>query len=191
MFSPASGGLLPMVKPKQNPKSFTMGFSGIIADFKDNAPDAASYNSNSYPASIDWGNDITDGVIAADGAGGYTVSGTAPYSTPGDYSPVITLTSKGDSRYGVATAEVDMTSMTADIGSISGNQNGTFSGVVATFTDTVSEPASAYSASVSWGDGNVSPGVITNSGTLFFVTASDTFAAAGSLPVDVTITELS
>jgi hypothetical protein len=67
----------------------------------------------------------------------------------------------------------------------------TFSGAVATFTAPQNNaPASAYTATINWGDGSSSPRVVSGSGQ-FTITASHTFAGGGglggSVPLSVTL----
>jgi phospholipase C len=66
-----------------------------------------------------------------------------------------------------------------------------FSGIVATFTDpTKDSTASDYTTTIDWGNGNVTVGTITpgNNG-VFFVSGTNTYAAAGTFAVTVTIVD--
>jgi hypothetical protein len=64
--------------------------------------------------------------------------------------------------------------------------------VVATFTDTAgpsAAPASSYTATIAWGDGTSSPGVVADDGTGgFLVSGSHTYDEGGSYPITVTVT---
>ena len=63
---------------------------------------------------------------------------------------------------------------------------------VATFTHANGiEPASAFSATINWGDGKTSTGTITLSGTTYTVTGSHRYARNGSYTITTTVTELS
>ena len=68
-----------------------------------------------------------------------------------------------------------------------------FKGQVATFTssDSPAQPGSAYSATISWGDGSSpSAGSITGPvGGVFSVTASHTYANSGTYTMTVTVTD--
>jgi hypothetical protein len=58
-------------------------FSGPVATFSDADPAA---NARDFTATINWGDGhLTNGTIAADGRGGFTVSGTNTYATPGNF----------------------------------------------------------------------------------------------------------
>ena len=73
--------------------------------------------------------------------------------------------------------------------SFSGSSGSPIGGTVATFTDpNTSATASAYSASINWGDGTTSPGTITGGNGNFSVAGSHAYSAGGTYPVSVTIT---
>jgi hypothetical protein len=58
-------------------------FSGAVATFSDADPAA---NAKDFTATINWGDGhLTNGTIAADGKGGFTVSGTNKYTTAGNF----------------------------------------------------------------------------------------------------------
>ena len=85
---------------------------------------------------------------------------------------------------------IDVTTLTPASETLSAAQGGAFNGLVATFTDSVTgQPASAYTANINWGDGNSSPGVVTNASGTYYVTGVNTFAASGTLNVVTTITD--
>lgn len=65
-----------------------------------------------------------------------------------------------------------------------------FNGTVATFTDNdTSQPASNFTASIDWGDGTTTAGVVTGSAGSFSVAGTHTYADEGSFAVKVTITD--
>jgi hypothetical protein len=58
-------------------------FSGVVATFSDADPNG---NARDFTATINWGDGhLTNGTIAADGKGGFTVSGTNTYTTAGQF----------------------------------------------------------------------------------------------------------
>src|SRR5262249_44159561 len=68
--------------------------------------------------------------------------------------------------------------------SFSGPAGSTVGGTVATITDpNTNATASAYSATINWGDGSSSQGTITGSNGSFNVTGSHPYAAAGNFPI--------
>ncbi len=72
--------------------------------------------------------------------------------------------------------------------SFSGPAGTTVGGTVATITDpNLSATASAYTATINWGDGNSSAGTVAGAGGNFTVTGNHAYTAGGSYPVAVTI----
>jgi hypothetical protein len=58
-------------------------FTGVVATFSDSNPNG---NARDYTATINWGDGhLTNGTIAADGAGGFQVSGTNTYARAGTF----------------------------------------------------------------------------------------------------------
>ncbi|MBV9606626.1 MAG: hypothetical protein JO027_16040 [Solirubrobacterales bacterium] len=73
--------------------------------------------------------------------------------------------------------------------SLTGSAGTGFTGTVATITDpNTSATASAYSATIDWGDGTTSPGTISGGSGSFTVTGTHPYGATGTYPVAVTIT---
>jgi uncharacterized repeat protein (TIGR01451 family) len=61
----------------------------------------------------------------------------------------------------------------------------------ATFTHASGvEPASAFNATINWGDGTTSPGTITESGTTYSVTGSHTYSGGGRHTISTSVTEV-
>jgi hypothetical protein len=167
--------------------------SGTLGFFTDSASNAGT---NGYTASINWedGSSATAGTLTYVGTLGFAVTGTHSYTAEGTYNPVVTITHTSDSRTGTFDVGVNVTTITLTSQAISGASEGsTFTGTVATFRDTNSGTTPAdYSATVDWGDGNQTPGVITeNSGGTFSVLATNVFAMAGNLDAVVTVADLS
>jgi len=66
-----------------------------------------------------------------------------------------------------------------------------FNGTVATFTDNdSSQPASNFTATIDWGDGTTTAGVVSGSAGSFAVSGTHTYADEGSFPVIVTVTDI-
>jgi hypothetical protein len=73
--------------------------------------------------------------------------------------------------------------------SFNGSPGTSVGGTVATITDpNTSATASAYSATINWGDNSSSTGTITGGNGTFNVAGNHTYSAAGTYPVSVTIT---
>ena len=82
---------------------------------------------------------------------------------------------------------------TAAVGgfSFSGVAGSSVGGTVATIADpNTSATASAYSATINWGDGTSSAGTVSGSGGNFTVTGNHSYAAAGTYPISVAISSV-
>jgi hypothetical protein len=166
--------------------------SGAVATFVD--PAAAQETdgaADDYGATIDWGDgSVSTGTVTPGPGGVFTVSGTHTYTgeTIGGESEGIATVRTAITHESLApvtaTTSVNITdpnvtatggfSLTAAEGSAS------ISGAVATVTDPgnptgTAEDGADYSASISWGDGSVSTGSITEAGGTFTVTGSHTY----------------
>ena len=67
-----------------------------------------------------------------------------------------------------------------------------FSGIVASFTDTDSDVAADYAATIDWGDGTTSAGVVTSNnanGFGFAVSGTHTYNDEGAYPVIVSLSD--
>ncbi|HVA47067.1 MAG TPA: choice-of-anchor tandem repeat GloVer-containing protein [Pirellulales bacterium] len=97
-----------------------------------------------------------------------------------------------DAQYGSFTINVGPPSPLTGIGvDIQATTNIPFTGIVASFTDTnQAAAASDFTASIDWGDGATSAGTVTaNSTGGFDVSGTQTYALAGSYPIDVTVSD--
>ncbi len=168
-------------------------FTGTVATF--NTPNTLAV-AGGFVAQINWGDGTqTGGIITATGGGTFTVGALTPhpYGATGNYVITVGVTSLGGNH------SSDMTSITVNpapivptpgnvIQSIAGQ---TFSGIVGSFSQYPLTPVGNFTASVNWGDGDVSPGTVTAgpNGT-FVVSGTETFPSAGAFPVNVTISDL-
>lgn len=167
----------------------TQTFNGTVATFTTNNADAMA---GWFTASINWGDgNTTDGIVSANGSGGFNVSGSHVYSEEGPYTIQITVsgpagaTASITNNIGVADAPVVATGST-----FSPTEGASYSGPVATFTDPAgAEATTHYSASINWGDSATTTGVVTyDSGAGdFVVSGTHTYADEGSYSVVVTI----
>jgi PKD repeat protein len=147
-----------------------------------------------YTALIGWG----DGTPATAGtitfAGGvFTVSGSHTYAEEGSFPVTLTVLDHGGSSAAAAgTATVQDAPLTAQgttLAAVEGQDTGSVT--VATFTD--ADPgatAGDYTATIAWGDGTSSSGVIAPDGQGgFTVGGSHVYADEGSYAVSVTIND--
>ncbi len=75
--------------------------------------------------------------------------------------------------------------------SFSGSPGTSVGGIVATISDpNTSATASAYSATINWGDGTTSAGTVAGGNGSFTVSGNHPYASAGTYPVAVTITSV-
>jgi PKD repeat protein len=139
---------------------------------------------------INWGDGSTEAGSATVSGSQVFVSGTTTYAEEGTYSGAVSGT------YICGTAPVDVTDgLTADVADaalkvtgkpFSARPGQAFSGTVATFTDANPHPVIAdYSATILWGDGASSAGVIASSGSS--VQGGHAYSAPGVYNVTVTV----
>ncbi len=170
-------------------------FTGTVASFTDLG---ANGSVAQYTATITWGDGHTTtasgaaGTIVAAGANSFNVLGTNTYASAGTYSMTVMVTDQGG-----ATTTVDSEAVVQDAPlagvpvSVMATANTSFTGPVATFTDSGGPaPVGNYSAVINWGDGTApSMGTITVSGTTFTVSGTHTYASAGTPTITVQIAD--
>ncbi len=167
-------------------------FTGLVATFTDSL---TGLPASDYSATIVWGDGHTSiGTIAPNATGGFNVTGTNTYAATGTDSVTVTVTrlTNNQSATATTTAVVVAPTITATGSTITPIAGQLFTGLVATFTDSMTGlPASDYSATIAWGDGHTSIGIIAPNATGGFnVTGTNTYAATGTDSVTVTITRL-
>jgi phospholipase C len=163
-------------------------FSGSVATFTDPTNDSTA---SDYTANIIWGDGQTSaGVISSTGSGTFTVSGTNNYADEGSYNVVITITDAvGDVNPASTTAVVADAALQPTAITVKPTEGTAFTGVVAAFRDPGSDgTVTDYSATITWGDGNVSAGTISiGTGSAFNVSGTDTYVEESSYAVSVAI----
>jgi hypothetical protein len=168
-------------------------FNGVAASFVDGNPLAPQAN---FSALINWGDGNTSaGTVQAQGGGNFTVSGTNTYASPGTYSVSASISEIGGSTIIANSKAVVGSAALTPAGNtlvLTAFQGTTFSGNVVEFSyPNPSASAAGFTATIKWGDGNVSSGNIVQLGAgVFEVTGSNTYASAGSFPVAATITRV-
>ena len=139
------------------------GFRGPVARFVDQSPQIKE--ARSYSVVIDWGDGTTStGTVVADGGGAFTVLGEHTFSLPGGQTSLpirVTVTEGGgNSATATSTAVVSDAPISAEGRRLTAVE-GAFSGVVARFDDfNLLGSAGEFTASIDWGDGTTSQGVI-------------------------------
>jgi hypothetical protein len=129
-----------------------LAFTGPVATFTDANPSAQA---GDFTATIQWGDGKTSqGTIAANGNGGFSVSGSHTFGPAGSYAVSVRITDKGGATttaQGTATVTdsipaltVTLTQNRVDLRQV--KVNGTFSDQVARH----------HTAVIDWGDGTIS-----------------------------------
>jgi hypothetical protein len=141
-----------------------------------------------------FGDGATTDVALSPAVSTITFSAPHVYSTAGVYTYGLTVAScvSACPKTQTGTTPVADAQITGTGGPpIAVNQGAPFSGALGHFTDAdpTHHPASAYTATVDWGDGTTSPATITSSGTGFDVSGSHTWAAAGTFAVHTTVVD--
>jgi len=164
-------------------------FSGNVATFID---PVASDTATQFTASIDWGDGATSAGTVNGSNGAFTVAGSHTYSDDGAdlVSVTITQASLGtETATAASSADVLDADLTAIGVTATATQGTPFAGTVATFTDPDDTAgASAYAATINWGDGVTSAGTVTGSGT-FTISGTHTYAFGSDFSVQVQISD--
>ena len=176
-----------------SPVSATEGASltGQVASFMDGDPGGAV---SDYSATITWGDQTTSaGTIAANGSGGFAVSGSHVYAEEGAYTVTVTIRDAGG-----ATASATSSASVADAAltatgspSFREHHRTNFTAVVATLSD--ADPggvATDFTAQISWGDGTTTGGmIVARTGGGFAVSASHNYSRNGTYTVTIRLTD--
>jgi len=165
-------------------------FNGLVANFTDgNQSDTASR----FGATINWG----DGTAASAGvvggaAGSFNVSGTHTYASSGNFNVSVSLLNNvtGVTATITSTAHV-VPNISATGVTFTATQGTPFNGLVANVTDTnLADTAANFSASVAWGDGTTSAGVVSGASGSFTVSGTHTYASIGNFTATVSVTHV-
>jgi hypothetical protein len=161
-----------------------------LATFTDtNKSDTAS----SFTATIDSGDGTTTSGTVAGSNGRFTVTGGHTYADEGSFPLAVTVTDTATGT--ILPLSGTVTAAEADVLSAKGltftaNAGEAFSGKVATFTDNnKSNVASDFGATIDWGDGTTTAGVITDAAGTISVSGTHTYASSGPNAVSVTLSD--
>jgi Bacterial Ig-like domain len=175
--------------------------SGTVATFSNG-------NTLSTPSdfivTIDWGDGLqnrTQGQVNLVTPGNFSVTTLTPhtYTTAGTFPISVQIVSLGGSRATAdtfsggrtATVQVNGPSLTpVATPAITGVAGQSFTGLVGAFTQFAGAPPSAFDATIDWGDGSTSTGVITSDPTVtgqFDVSGTHTYANFGAYSIMVTV----
>ena len=166
-------------------------FTKPVATFTE--PDASAPASQ-YTATIDWGDTSSSaGTVTGPAGGPFTVNGTHTYAEEGSYTTTVTIKDNNNSANtytATSKATVGDASLTPGALTLTGGVEGVSPGSASfTFTDANPfAPASDFTATITWGDGGTSAGLVTGPvGGPFTVFGSHQYAEEGSYPVKVSV----
>ena len=175
--------------------------SPVLATFTDSHTGQAASH---YTATINWGDSTTSSGTISLVNGKFQVSGTHTYTAAGTFTATINITDpEGGSAAPTSKATVSNPVVIPPGGSVlkgtavsaAGTKGLAFSGLLlATFTDTkTGQPVSAYNATINWGDGTSSAGVVSFNTTtkLFQVAGAHTYHKAATFNPLISITDSS
>ncbi len=147
---------------------------------------------------------ITGQIFSAESVGGivlgsdgqiFSVDLAHEYANQGNYTITILLDHEG-----VLSQTVTTTALVAGLDNLTATAGGSITSTfgagisnatVATFTDTnIVTTASAFTATITWGDGQSSSGVISGGNGNFTVTGNHNYANVGNYPIGITISNL-
>lgn len=132
-------------------------FSALVASFIGPA--------DTYTVTINWGNGVTSAGQVVLVSGVYQVIGTNSYATQGNYNITVTITGTANSATVNSSVQITDTPLVVTgaaplvlLGRIA-------IGTTAYFTDDTDSRLNNYNASINWGDGKSSSGVVLPTGT--------------------------
>src|SRR5207253_3125290 len=135
-----------------------------------------------FTAAIDWGDGTTTAGTVTGSAGSFTVSGSHTYADEGSFTLKAILT---DDAPGSATAtasttatvaEADVLTTAATQPTVAATEGTSFSGAVALFNDAdTANVAGDFTATIDWGDGTITAGMVSGSAGAFTASGSHTY----------------
>ena len=161
--------------------------SATLASFTDFSGGAAT----DYTATVTWSDNTTSaGTITANSSGGFDISASRDWTLSDDSATVTITDTRNTTRTATATANltVNPPQATGTGVTLTTTAAQLFTGTVASFTGVALNSLSQYSATIDWGDGQVSNGTIAANGSGGVdVSGSNRYAASGSYTVTVNL----
>jgi hypothetical protein len=150
--------------------------------------------STTYTADIDWGDGHTSAGTVSGVGTNYTVTGSNTYAVEGSFPVTITIRKSGTAMALISsTVSVGDASLTGTGVPLNPAQGTLLNNVpVARFTDpNLNAPLGDYTATIDWGDGNSSTGIITaESPGSFVVISGNTYVRAGAYAITIIIGDI-
>ena len=145
----------------------------------------SSSSASGFTAQIAWGDGTLSAATISGTAGLFTVNGTHTYLNAGSFTVSCTVVSV-DGSYGLSQATASITGpIIAQPVAVNGQPGVPLvSAVVARFTASSGSP---FTAAIDWGDGNISGGAVTPTGSAYTVTGGNTYGKAGAFSITVTV----
>jgi hypothetical protein len=179
-----------------------IGTGGTVATFVDANPGATTSDFPAGSVTIAWGDGVTtSGTVSQPGGPGtkFFVQGFHTYAEEGAATITVSITDMGGAMASTtSSATIADAPLSVSAAPIKVMPGVPFSGQVATFTDanpagTLSDFTGAGGATINWGDGTTSPGVVTQPGgvgTAFVVSGTHTYTTPGNHIFTVTVTDV-
>ena len=167
-----------------------VAFSGTLATFIDTL---AGTPAGDFAATIDWGDGATTSGSVSGAGGHFTLQGSHTYADEGAFTITASISDVGGTASAVAqqivaVAEHDTLSIAS--APFAATEGISFNGAVATVTDTDNTtPASDFSATIDWGDGTTTSGVVSGSSGQFTISGNHTYAEEGAVSAVISIAE--
>ena len=165
-------------------------FNATVAVVTDaNASDTAS----SLSAQIDWGDGTTAAGTVTGSGGAFAIAGAHTYAGSGSFSATVTVTSLLTGARATAVSTVVVAAeLSVTMETFSATQGVLFAGLVADVTDVnPAVTASGLAATIAWGDGTTSAGVVAGAVSPFQVSGQHTYTTSfGAFNVTVTVTNV-
>jgi uncharacterized protein (TIGR03118 family) len=153
----------------------------------------AGNTAGDFSATIVWGDGATSAGTVSGSGGNFTVSGSHAYATTGTFDTSVVL---ADDAPGTAvatatfTAQVSSSTIVLSAMAIQGPEHTLLNVPVATFTNAgTPDPVANYSATIDWGDGTLTVGMITLNAGVYTVSGTHTYADEGHYALSVTAVE--
>jgi hypothetical protein len=192
-------------------------FDGTVATFTTTNTNTTA-TASTFTATINWGDGThSDGTVVVDSSGGFDVTGSHTYTDlrtgpgsdwhhPGElpthpgiigqesFVITVTITDTSNKATALAVSLASVTQAPAAITTTAQNLSLTagqaFTGTVASFTDSDSDPAGNFTATIDWGDGSHSDGTITaNTSGGFDIAGTHTYDNGGTYPIFIRIVD--
>lgn len=164
-----------------------------------NAPLAQVVNNNEltpptdFAATIDWGDGSQSAGQLTGTSGVFTLSGSHTYAEDGSYTVKSVVSDPGGTSVTTtSTAVVAEAALSARGVAVSAEEFTNLNTAVATFSHgDGSEPTTAFSSTIAWGDGTNSTGTVSEANGVYTVSGSHTYSEDGAYLVTAVITDTS